>query len=221
MSSGVYWTAVFGVLWGWCPQPICMAVAVAAVRVCVPARSRRSAPVCPVLSHACERARPCAPVRSHPSPRGPWRSLRRPRVPLPVRSHGWRGVPAAPRKPWEASFGSIAGAGICLHHPTFLFAPIQLHPGPICESVGHSRALVAQSPTRAAARPGPPERLPLPAASRAGPSSPGAGVTQPVCPLLPLSQPVRSSSSSSCLHPLKSPFYAAIYIILVVLLKEL
>lgn len=99
-------------------------VAVPAARVRVPARSRRSAPVCPVLSHACERARPCAPVRSHPSPRGPWRSLRRPRVPLPVRSHGWRGMPAAPRKPWEASFESITEAGICLHHPAFLLASI-------------------------------------------------------------------------------------------------
>lgn len=94
-----------------------------AAAVSVPAAAA-PAPVCPVLSHACERARPCAPVRSHPSPRGPWRSLRRPRVPLPVRSHGRRGVPAAPRKPREASFGSVTGAGICLHHPAFRLASI-------------------------------------------------------------------------------------------------
>lgn len=66
---------------------------------------------------------------------------------------------------------------------------------------------VARSPTRAVARPTPAwssRRAPaarLPAPRRAGLSSPGAGVTQPVC-LLPaaLSQPVLSSSNSSRLY---------------------
>lgn len=155
----------------------------------------------------------------HPAARGARSDARVSRSPCAATDGG--GCPLRPENLGKHLLEASPGLGSASTTPPSASPPSQLHPGSIRESEGRSRALVARSPTRAAARPGPPERLPLPAPSRAGPSSPGAGVTQPVCPLPPLSQPVRSSSGSSCLHPPKSPFYAAIYIILVFLLEEL
>lgn len=205
-----------------CPQPVAVPsirVAVPAARVRVPARSRRSAPVCPVLSHACERARPCAPVRSHPSPHGPWRSLLRPRVPLPVRSHGRRGVPAAPRKPWEASFGSIAGAGICLHR-----LPPRLHPCSIPAPSASPRAAARRWWPRALRGP----RHVLALRSGSGSPLPAEPVSAALGQELP-NPSARSrrfpNQSGAALALLaftlsKSPFYEAIYIILVFLIKD-
>lgn len=172
-----------------CPQPVCVSPHAAAA----PPRCARC---CHMRVNVLGPVHPSGRIH-HPAARGARSDARVSRSPCAATDGGGR--PLRPKNLGKHRLRASLELG------SGIFPP-RLHPCSIWEPVGRSRALVAQSPTRATARPGPPERLRLPAPSPAGPSSPGAGVTQPVCPLPPLSQPVRSSSSSSCLHPSQESF---------------
>ncbi|XP_064493854.1 uncharacterized protein LOC135403606 [Pseudopipra pipra] len=171
-----------------CPQPVCPCVRVSAARVSVCPCVRVSVCPCPpppwaprvplpprVPSHACERARPCAPVRSHPSPaaRGARVSRR------PCAGRGCRGGVAAPQRPPGASLGPGPASTI----PPRSSPPSRLHPGRVPAPSGHPRAAAGRwwpgALTRAAARPGPPERLRSPLPAEPVPAGPGQELPNP------------------------------------------
>lgn len=96
-----------------CPQPVCVSPHAAAA----PPRCARC---CHMRVNVRSPVHPSGRIH-HPAARGARFFARVSRSPCAATDGG--GCPLRPKKPWEASFGSIAGAGICVHHLTSILAP--------------------------------------------------------------------------------------------------